>query len=123
MHLGHIHAQRDVIRDLAVEIVCPCLDKLPGVMYNIGQSEGTQIRLWKERAMPKTIDVQEAQSRLKELLSQELPEGELVLTEDNKPIARVIPISSRVAGLHTGAIWTSDDFDEPLPDGFWTDNG
>jgi hypothetical protein len=23
------------------------------------------------------------------------------------------------AGLHLGAIWTSDDFDEPLSDGFW----
>jgi hypothetical protein len=27
----------------------------------------------------------------------------------------------RVAGLHPGAIWTSDDFDEPLPDDFWTE--
>lgn len=26
----------------------------------------------------------------------------------------------RKAGLHVGAIWTSDDFDEPLPDKFWT---
>jgi hypothetical protein len=25
----------------------------------------------------------------------------------------------RVAGLHAGAVWTSDDFDEPLPDDFW----
>jgi antitoxin (DNA-binding transcriptional repressor) of toxin-antitoxin stability system len=72
--------------------------------------------------MPKMIDVQEAQVRLKELLAQELQGGELVLTEDNKPIARIIPISSRVAGLHTGMIWTSADFDDPLPDGFWTDN-
>jgi antitoxin (DNA-binding transcriptional repressor) of toxin-antitoxin stability system len=73
--------------------------------------------------MPKMIDVREAQVRLGELLSEELPGGEFVLTEDNKPIARVIPISSRVAGLHAGTIWTSADFDEPLPDGFWTDNG
>lgn len=28
----------------------------------------------------------------------------------------------RMAGLHAGAIWTSDDFDEPLPDEFWTGN-
>ena len=26
----------------------------------------------------------------------------------------------RKAGLHIGAIWTSDDFDEPLPDELWT---
>ena len=25
----------------------------------------------------------------------------------------------RILGLHAGAIWTSDDFDEPLPDEFW----
>jgi len=32
---------------------------------------------------------------------------------------RTIPVASdtmpRVAGLHSGAIWASDDFDEPLP--------
>ena len=26
----------------------------------------------------------------------------------------------RAAGLHLGAIWTSEDFDEPLPEEFWT---
>ncbi|CAN1209388.1 DUF2281 domain-containing protein [Tumidithrix helvetica PCC 7403] len=25
----------------------------------------------------------------------------------------------RVAGLHKGQIWMSDDFNEPLPDEFW----
>ena len=70
--------------------------------------------------MPKTIDVLEAQARLKELLEQELDGGELVLTQDGKPIARLIPISSRVSGLHAGAIWTSADFDEPLPHSGWT---
>jgi hypothetical protein len=25
----------------------------------------------------------------------------------------------RIAGLNAGMIWTSDDFDEPLPDEFW----
>ncbi len=25
----------------------------------------------------------------------------------------------RVAGLHEGQIWMSDDFNEPLPDEFW----
>jgi hypothetical protein len=31
------------------------------------------------------------------------------------------PISSvpRAFGLHSGAVWMSDDFDEPLPDSFW----
>jgi len=32
-----------------------------------------------------------------------------------------VPVSTkpRVPGLHPGAIWTSEDFDEPLPDEFW----
>jgi hypothetical protein len=29
---------------------------------------------------------------------------------------------SRRAGLHEGAIQTTPDFDEPLPDSFWVDN-
>ena len=43
----------------------------------------------------------------------------IVLSENNTPIAELIPISQRVAGLHAGGIWTSDDFDEPLPEQFW----
>ena len=26
---------------------------------------------------------------------------------------------ARIHGLHAGAIWTSDDFDAPLPEEFW----
>jgi predicted DNA-binding antitoxin AbrB/MazE fold protein len=29
----------------------------------------------------------------------------------------------RIAGLHRGEIWTSDDFDAPLPDEFWLGEG
>jgi hypothetical protein len=25
----------------------------------------------------------------------------------------------RIAGLHEGQVWISDDFNEPLPDDFW----
>jgi hypothetical protein len=28
----------------------------------------------------------------------------------------------RVAGLHEGQIWISDDFNDPLPDEFWLGN-
>lgn len=27
--------------------------------------------------------------------------------------------TSRIAGLHKGEIWMSEDFNEPLPDEFW----
>jgi len=36
------------------------------------------------------------------------------------PVQLPISITPRVAGLHLGAIWVSADFDEPLPDEFWT---
>lgn len=70
--------------------------------------------------MLKVIDIHEAQARLQELITQVMKGMEFVLTDKNKPVARVVPISSRVAGLHLGAIWVSEDFDEPLPDEFWT---
>ncbi|MDJ1180310.1 DUF2281 domain-containing protein [Roseofilum sp. BLCC_M91] len=31
------------------------------------------------------------------------------------------PTPQRVLGLHQGMGWTSDDFNDPLPDGFWTE--
>jgi len=67
----------------------------------------------------KTVDIKKTQSDLKELLSQVVEGQEIVIMEGDKPIARISPITQRVAGLHPGAIWTSDDFDEPLPEEFW----
>ena len=72
--------------------------------------------------LTKTIDVKKKLPDLKGLLSLVAEGTEVVLTEGNTPIARLVPISKRVAGLHAGAIWTSEDFDEPLPDEFWTGN-
>ncbi len=72
----------------------------------------------------KAIDVNKAQENLKELLSLALEGTEIILTENSEPIARLLPIikpgNSRIAGLHLGAIWTRDDFDEPLSEEFWT---
>jgi len=68
--------------------------------------------------LAKTVDVREAQVHLKDLLSQVLAGKEIVLTEDNFPVARLVPVDSittpRAPGLHPGAVWTSLDFDEPL---------
>ena len=73
--------------------------------------------------LTKTVDVQEAQRSLKELLSLVQGGTEIVLTEGNIPLARLVPVvGQRKAGLHAGAIWTSKDFDEPLPESFWTGN-
>jgi antitoxin (DNA-binding transcriptional repressor) of toxin-antitoxin stability system len=72
--------------------------------------------------LTKTFDVRKAQKDLKELLSLVVAGTEIVFTEDDTPIARLVSIGRRVAGLHSGAIWTSQDFDEPLPEEFWVDN-
>jgi antitoxin (DNA-binding transcriptional repressor) of toxin-antitoxin stability system len=72
----------------------------------------------------KIVDVQEAQTHLVELLSLVSSGTEIILTAGSTPLARIVPMASaptlRVAGLHPGAIWTSVDFDEPLPEDFWT---
>lgn len=72
----------------------------------------------------KTIDVHEVKPDFKELLSLVGEGTEIILTEGDTPLARITPVkaspTSRIPGLHTGAIWTSTDFDNPLSDEFWT---
>ena len=70
----------------------------------------------------KTIDVRKDATDLKGLLSLIAEGKEVVLTEGDTPVARLVPIGKRVAGLHAGAICTSEDCDEPLPEEFWTGN-
>ena len=73
--------------------------------------------------MSKTVDISEAQAQLPELVSLALAGDDVIISADNKPVARLVPISAasqrRVAGLNQGELWTSDDFDEPLPETFW----
>ena len=72
----------------------------------------------------KTVDIHEAETHLAELLSLVTTGIEVILMEGNTPLARIVPITEpstpRVAGLHPGAIRTSEDFDEPLSEDFWT---
>ncbi len=72
----------------------------------------------------KTIDIRDVQTQLNELLSLALQGTEIIFAKDNTPLARLVPVNEpaskpRIAGLHQGAILTSDDFDDPLPDNFW----
>ena len=70
--------------------------------------------------MPATITVEEAQSRLKELLEKLAPGEEIILTENQQPVARLV--RERPArpprpapGLGKGSIiYLAPDFDEPL---------
>lgn len=72
----------------------------------------------------KTIELQASPVSLNDVLSLIREGNNVLVTEASIPIARIIPYSQsrspRIGGLHTGAIWTSDDFDEPLSDEFWT---
>jgi antitoxin (DNA-binding transcriptional repressor) of toxin-antitoxin stability system len=72
------------------------------------------------------IDVGEAQIHLTERLSLVSAGTEAIIAEGSKPLAWLIPIEActilRAAGLQPRAIWTSDDFDTPLPDGFWKES-
>jgi len=70
--------------------------------------------------LTRTIDVGKEPPDLQVLLSLVAQGTEVVLTKGDTPIARLVPVGKRVAGLHAGAIWTSEDFDEPLSDEFWT---
>ena len=77
----------------------------------------------------KTVDVTKSTS-LKNLVTLANQEDEVVLTQGDKPVAKVLPIASeektpngasnrRILGLHKGAWTVSEDFDDPLPDKFW----
>jgi antitoxin (DNA-binding transcriptional repressor) of toxin-antitoxin stability system len=72
----------------------------------------------------KTVDVQDAQLHLADLLAQVAAGTEIILTDGHQPRARIIPFTPpparRVPGLHAGSMTMSPDFDAPLPDEFWT---
>lgn len=70
---------------------------------------------------PKAVDINDAQTCLKDLVNQVAAGAHVVLCEDDKPVARLLPVEQRVAGLHPHAIWTSKDFDVPLTDEFWAE--
>ena len=71
-----------------------------------------------------TINIDEAKSQFADLIAIASGGGEVIITQNGKPVARLVPIAQsekkRIAGLNRGSIWTSEDFDEPLPDEFWT---
>jgi prevent-host-death family protein len=71
--------------------------------------------------MTRTVSVNEAKNQLPDLIALAAEGNEVIITDEGKPLARLVPMTSsakqRVAGLNRGQIWTSEDFDEALPDG------
>jgi antitoxin (DNA-binding transcriptional repressor) of toxin-antitoxin stability system len=75
----------------------------------------------------KTVDIRETQPPLAEILELTSPGDEVFIVEGDRLVARLGPVGAslpkRIMGLDEGAIWMSDDFDEPLPDEFWLGRG
>lgn len=70
-----------------------------------------------------TVNLDKVEKQLAELLAIVESDGEIVIAQNGKPLARLESVApkkkKRIAGLNRGMIWTSEDFDEPLPDEFW----
>ena len=74
--------------------------------------------------MTKIVSINEAQTQLEGLLALARNGDEVIIEENGEPSARLIPIQKiankeRILGLREGQVWTSNDFDEELPDSFW----
>ena len=72
--------------------------------------------------MPTSITVEEAQAQLKKLIDQLAPGEELVITENQQPVAKLVaeqpkPKQRPGPGLCKGMItYMAPDFDAPLED-------
>jgi antitoxin (DNA-binding transcriptional repressor) of toxin-antitoxin stability system len=67
------------------------------------------------------ISIQEAQSKLSELIHRLAPGDEIVITEDDRPVARLTatrpPMTPRPPGFLRGSVlYMAPDFDAPLDD-------
>jgi len=81
----------------------------------------------------KTLDIQQLQISVSELLSLIQNDQEIVITNGNTPIARLTLLNhiepniwdsekTPQPGLNLGAMVMGDDFDQPLPEEFWLQN-
>lgn len=63
------------------------------------------------------LDIAKAKSNLSKLLELAIKGEEIVITQDNKPVAKISPIKRPLKrGSAKGKVWMSDDFDQPLED-------
>ena len=70
-----------------------------------------------------TISIQEAQAKLPELIHQLDPGGEVVITENDQPVARLVAAAGqpqrpprRPGTLRGTVLYMAPDFDAPLED-------
>jgi prevent-host-death family protein len=66
------------------------------------------------------VNIEEAKTNLPELVDAAVSGEEIVITKDDQPVAKIVPVSQTKAqpqfGNAKGLIVMSDDFDEPLED-------
>ncbi len=66
------------------------------------------------------IDIDQAKSQLESLLQAALSGDEVIITQNNQPILKLVrfsqPKKRRQSGSAKGLIWISPDFDQPLED-------
>ena len=71
----------------------------------------------------RSMDINQLPPTIADLLALIAGGDEIVIEEDGNAMARLSPVPTRseqrIAGLHEGQCWVSEDFDEPLPDEFW----
>jgi prevent-host-death family protein len=66
-----------------------------------------------------TYNIAEAKARFSELVEKALAGDEVVVSRDNKPLLRLVPLTgakARKPGSARGRVWMSQDFDDPVPD-------
>jgi prevent-host-death family protein len=69
-----------------------------------------------------TVSIQEAQAKLSELIHRLTPEEEVVITENDQPVARLVPVVEkqraprRLGTLRGTVLYMAPDFDAPLED-------
>ncbi|MBV1884525.1 MAG: hypothetical protein KUG82_22990 [Pseudomonadales bacterium] len=71
----------------------------------------------------RNITIAEAEGHLAELAELAMNGEEIRITRSDGKVFKLIveglERKGRVAGLHAGQGWVSDEFDEPLDDDFW----
>jgi antitoxin (DNA-binding transcriptional repressor) of toxin-antitoxin stability system len=76
-----------------------------------------------ESMSTKIVTIQEAEGHLLELIALVEKGEEVVITYDDQPKVKLVPIvespQKRVFGQHRDQVRMSPDFDDPLPDDFW----
>jgi len=64
-----------------------------------------------------TVTIEEAQTKLLDLIHTLQPHEEVIITENNQPVARLLPVEERLPrlpGIAHGKV--TDAFFEPLPE-------